>query len=442
MHWDALALALAQHEVPARVPELRQRALPQGMTALLRAALGQDEVLTAAGDALRVGREQLVDAARFFIEQQVLAREFEADPWRQLGLAEGADEATLKIHHRLLVRLVHPDRSDDWAEAYADRVNRAWRQLRGRAPAVAAIATEASDWGRPAAHVAVAPIAQPLPPWEMAAPRRRRGRVAAVVVVLGALAFALVRWHMPPPTVPAAVVTMPDAAVPEVSPPPPARPAPWAADAAAPVPLDNLLSEARVAALPPTPPVPASVVPAKQRERTKHAEPVPEVAPVVVAAAATEPAAVDVAVAVAAMATPSPAEVAVPLLAPSPTPPSDRETLAFLDRYAAHYAAGDLDGVMALFAHAVHDDSHRFAPIASWHSRAFHGSARRELQLHDVRWQRHPDRIVGEARYQLRLQARGGATRRSEHGRIEFELVSEHGTPRLTQWVARPEARS
>jgi hypothetical protein len=74
---------------------------------------------------------ELRAAARFFIEQLLFRQD--ADHYRLLGLEQSATEAQIKDHHRLLMRLIHPDREqsgDAWKEAYASRVNRAYNVLR------------------------------------------------------------------------------------------------------------------------------------------------------------------------------------------------------------------------------------------------------------------------------------------------------------------------
>jgi len=131
MTWDALDLALALHAAPQRIGEVRQRPLPTGISSLLRLALAHAETVAQAVSATAQPAQVLVEAARFFVEQLLLCRECEADPWRVLGVAPGAGREQIREHHQLLVRLVHPDRSDDWATAYADRVNKAWRPSEG-----------------------------------------------------------------------------------------------------------------------------------------------------------------------------------------------------------------------------------------------------------------------------------------------------------------------
>lgn len=427
MHWEALELALAQHAMPARVDELRARALPAGMTELLRVALAQEDTLARASAACRVAPAQLVEAARFFVEQQLLARRFEGDPWRQLGLSPGDDADKVRIHHRLLVRLVHPDRSDDWADGFADRVNRAWRQLRDAgfeatpAPATAAAVVDPAWEPVPAAEAPLpgtwAPVPQPSPRTRPVWP------LLLAAASLAALAWWSARDDHEPASVPAPVAITLPAAMP--------APEPIAADPSPPVlttepvPLSLLLPDPVVPAPDPAPrPPPAPVrraVTAPATTATTAAASVDTV---------TEP-----------LAQPVP-EPAVPPPTPPRQAPSDSEAMAVLDDYSARYQAGDLEGVLALFARDVHADNARFAPVALDLAAAFRHTSRRELQWQSLTWQRHADRIVGHGRYALSVQPRGAVRRRKETGRLVFELVRDGDQARLLSLSTQPDSRS
>jgi hypothetical protein len=127
---EALQLALVLHAQPTRSAEFRVRALPAGVTEVLRIASGNAASVASAAEQNTVPAETLVDAARFYVEQQLLARECEHDPWRVLGVPPAAEPDLIRDHRRLLMGLVHPDRGQDWAAAFSDRVNRAWRELK------------------------------------------------------------------------------------------------------------------------------------------------------------------------------------------------------------------------------------------------------------------------------------------------------------------------
>ncbi|QLQ25672.1 MAG: DnaJ domain-containing protein [Dechloromonas sp.] len=133
-----IALALAFFRAPSGYPDLlhgRAR-LPQGITELLLAAAGNNGaeapstpfgVASAQGE----GHGEQQKAALFFIEQVLLAHN--ASHYRVLGLEPGAGAEAIKEHHRLLMRLFHPDRQsvpDERTDALATRINQAYTVLR------------------------------------------------------------------------------------------------------------------------------------------------------------------------------------------------------------------------------------------------------------------------------------------------------------------------
>lgn len=130
---DTLALILAFYRRPLHYPELlRGRGtLPEEMNLLLRVAGGEIR-FTRQDDRLPgTEAEKIRKAAVFFIEQVCLSPG--ANYYRVLGLDAGAGEGQIKAHHRLLMRLFHPDRQEaqeDWTDAYAGRINQAYNVLR------------------------------------------------------------------------------------------------------------------------------------------------------------------------------------------------------------------------------------------------------------------------------------------------------------------------
>ncbi len=155
---EATQLALALHQQPARNADCRRFPLPDDVTEVLRLAAGQSEAISAATRATGASEQTLREAARFFVEQQLLAREFDDDYWRILGVPPGAPEDLIREHRRLLVGLVHPDRSEDWEAAYSDRVNRAWRALKSAEGRESAMPSPGPEFGvQPAADDLTAP---------------------------------------------------------------------------------------------------------------------------------------------------------------------------------------------------------------------------------------------------------------------------------------------
>ncbi|MGB8052423.1 MAG: J domain-containing protein, partial [Azonexus sp.] len=120
---DCIALAVEFFREPSRFPDLLhgRRRLPPGVTALLQMA--------AANRSRQTGEPQ--QAARFFIEHVLMAHN--ASHYRVLGVDPVAPPDEIKEHHRLLMRLFHPDRQtavDERSDAIATRVNQAYTVLR------------------------------------------------------------------------------------------------------------------------------------------------------------------------------------------------------------------------------------------------------------------------------------------------------------------------
>jgi hypothetical protein len=125
--------ALEVHCQPARHAELLRgfAPLPPGVSALLRLAGGTalDELDPWLASLAPEG--ELRRAALFFIEHVLFQRD--ASHYRVLGLNRDASHEQIKEHHRLLMRLFHPDREShlsEQREQYATRANLAYNILR------------------------------------------------------------------------------------------------------------------------------------------------------------------------------------------------------------------------------------------------------------------------------------------------------------------------
>lgn len=104
--------------------------LPGGMDRLLWLANGSPEILKAAVRQTGAKTEELREAARFLLQQLCFTRG--ASHYRVLGLQPRATPEQIKEHHRLLIRLFHPDRGvgrANWTDHYASRINEAWTAL-------------------------------------------------------------------------------------------------------------------------------------------------------------------------------------------------------------------------------------------------------------------------------------------------------------------------
>lgn len=132
-----VSLALAFHRAPASHVDLLHgiAPLPESMGVLLRLAAGTSPADVSPAIVPLASSNDLRTAALFFIEQ-VLFRH-DANYFRVLGVNPGASLEQIKEHHRLLMRLFHPDRENqlvdagsEWKEAYATRANLAYNTLR------------------------------------------------------------------------------------------------------------------------------------------------------------------------------------------------------------------------------------------------------------------------------------------------------------------------
>src|SRR5690606_165887 len=128
---EALELALGLLRAPAHRRALRARPLPQGTATLPALAPGSAEACRRAAQHTGYDEAELLEASRFYVQQVLLAED--ADAYRVLGADRSADHATLRDHHRHLLRWLHPDRTGpgtQWDSALSSRVNQAWNLLR------------------------------------------------------------------------------------------------------------------------------------------------------------------------------------------------------------------------------------------------------------------------------------------------------------------------
>ena len=94
----------------------------------MKISSGDEDTLVSAQENTRYSRVDVKHAAQFYVEQILFAPG--SDHYRVLGVDPDDAEAK-KLHYRLLVRWLHPDKnSSDWEVVFSDRVNRAWHALR------------------------------------------------------------------------------------------------------------------------------------------------------------------------------------------------------------------------------------------------------------------------------------------------------------------------
>ncbi len=124
--------ALAFYRTPARYLEFRDPGRPLCGDAgpLLRLTCGTTPDALSLPPGL-ASADEWQAAARFFVQQVLLAPG--ADNYRLLGVTPQAKDVEIKTHHRLLMRLLHPDREhtdEAWHTAAAARINQAYATLR------------------------------------------------------------------------------------------------------------------------------------------------------------------------------------------------------------------------------------------------------------------------------------------------------------------------
>ena len=189
---DTVELALACYRAPLvyqawLAPQAR---LPDDMDRLLWLANGSTDALEAAMRQTGARAEELQEAARFCVQQLCLARD--ADHYRLLGVNPGAPLEQIKEHHRLLMRLFHPDRAanrESWTDHYAARVNEAWTVLSKSSAAPGAVH---HSWQLQPVAAAPAPELKPWLQHAFESPKTRLHRPGEwlPVLVLGGLALA------------------------------------------------------------------------------------------------------------------------------------------------------------------------------------------------------------------------------------------------------------
>jgi hypothetical protein len=103
----AIRAAIDVYLLPSRIRRLKQFPLPEGVTLVLRVAVGDVEAVQEATAATGKPAEFVLAAAAFFIEQILL--DPAGDSYRLLGVRPGAANAELRRNMALLLRWLHPD---------------------------------------------------------------------------------------------------------------------------------------------------------------------------------------------------------------------------------------------------------------------------------------------------------------------------------------------
>ena len=474
----ALEQALAYYRAPALLAMAAQRPLPDDVLELIRVAAGDAAQAKAAAAASDEPIERVVEASVFFVQQVMFAAG--DDPHRVLGVNPDAPPARIREHYRWLVRWLHPDRNaDDWDNVYAERVTRAWQQLRRSGALAGEGDAEVEPIERRATPREDAPAAKPTvlaaarlahisreqPAAPILSARTARHLPAFVLGGLGLAAVSLVAllWyaqqkpHRPPqlavaPVGGTSVPSPPPEADPFLTAAPPApseapstvaaaddsvfAPAPESfgtevpptgasrgaaigqpvVATAAPAPA-NTLSPVGGTSVPKAPPQPSQPrIPPRERPAAIAAAPATMPAEPV-AAATAESVGTEV----------PPTEVAAKI--------EEGAAHAVLDDFTRAYAAGDINQLMRLFTRDAINNRGGRAAIAYDYQALFEETRERRLALVPNGWIARDDGAVVLAAYEAWTKEgrlRPGTTTR---GDIRFTLRREDGHLKISQVI-------
>ncbi|ODS63003.1 MAG: hypothetical protein ABS41_07470 [Arenimonas sp. SCN 70-307] len=459
---QALEQALAYWRAPALLAAARQRPLPDDVLEVVRIAAGDRVTAEFAAAALGTSADELCEAAPFYLQQLLFAPG--ASSYRVLGVNPDAPDARIKEHYRWLVRWLHPDRNpDEWEALYADRVNRAWQDLRQPEKRAAYDAGLADGWGEDAAvgpegpptrtaSPAGAPSGANLRSTPVDAPilsARTTQRLPIIVLgSFGLLAGALLAlmWYAQNPRTPR--TAMPPVAI---AAEPAVAETPTEAVAVIPAAEAGVVATASEPSEPPAPTPPVGAPsganpqlattpaggPSGPTPRTPKPPTPPPAAPArAVPSVTPAPTTAAAATATATAARPAPAIAAQPAApAPqpeaTPTPITEQEALALLEQFTTAYRRGDLRALMRLFTRDATNNRGGRAEIAYDYQELFDDSDARELRLTPNGWLQGETSATVLARFEARVSRAGRwRTGRSE-GEIRFDLAREDGVLRI-----------
>ena len=476
--YQALELALALLRTPALAAQVRERPLPADVLTLIRIAAGDDTILTEAAAASGETPQRVAEAAVLFLQQTLFRTG--ADSYRLLGAPATAPQELLKLHHRWLVRWLHPDhQADDWQAAYMSRVNRAWQDLRtpARRNQYDKLAPYTRDtraaWPAPGA----APITLlPLPVateggrrLDLSGPGVRRLLSYLLTAALCAAAALSVRyWGQHAPNTPAIATTpsrlahagseLPTAhrpTAPHRATDKPAvsgrpqvtniEPSPQQAvadsshatlDSHAAAPAPRQIAAADTPGATDSAPSPLSAVLPKS-PRPHHPPPTKPATtwhPTRTKAAIVSNPTTPAAPAGDGLTTPMPTQatsVTTAVIFTRQSPPAaitalpDAALQALPTHLADAYQRGDLAALLRLFAPEIQTEHGGYAPTTTAYQVLFASSTQRTLTLHDIDWQRlGADRAIGRAQFESTIQPRGPGPSRSTNGTLVLHVIA------------------
>jgi len=446
---DCIALALAFFRAPSAYPDLlhgRAR-LPPGVSELLLAAAGNNGAQPpstpfGAASAQPEGHGERQKAAMFFIEQVLLAHN--ASHYRVLGVEPGAGAETIKEHHRLLMRLFHPDRQtapDERTAAFATRINQAYTVLRSpgaRADYDFSLRQRQAVQPKPRPypmHRTTLPTSSGLtgllPPFVL---RHLTPFMLAGVAALVALGVLLVYVSQPPQGAIGSGSSGFSRAPAADSPAPVRQTDPEALISAnRDAPVSEPLRPAP-APLPPAetapgtaPPSPGHGAPPAAERQMRSAVAVPaRMAAVRAAPAKPAPETGD----------PLPAAIGAPVAVDPPKvpesrppPPRPEQLNRLLARFAELYQRGDLEKLLELFDGSARIERGDRTQIRAEYGELFRNSEGRNLYVWDVAWSAHGEITRGEGQFQARVLRKGERSPRVYNGTLTIEAIQRNERP-------------
>lgn len=120
--------AIALAKMPSLLPTLQEMDVPDDITDALLMFSGDEDATSRAESLSGIGRRHLIPFNDHYIRNVLLFEK--ASPLRMLGVKDVADEQKLRLHRKLLLQRLHPDKSDDQDTAiYTRRILEAWSRL-------------------------------------------------------------------------------------------------------------------------------------------------------------------------------------------------------------------------------------------------------------------------------------------------------------------------
>ena len=464
-HSQALDQALAALRAPGLFLRLRESPLPDDLLFLLRIAAGEAEACELAVSTAGETAAVVAEAAVLFIQQVMFYPG--SDSYRLLGVSQDSPDSQIKEHHRWLLRWLHPDRNtDQWEAVYADRVNRAWQDLRTPERRRDYEATQAPAAPMPVWQPASSVLAKPHSPaaWpkhdEFAFSSRTARRLPMLIMgglVVAAIAVLAVQYQLNRRHALANLPAQASSASPEPSPAPMPMPLP-VLESPRPIQAESVAAVAAVPDPPVTKPivklphsVPAPVktqvlvVPVGKpgvRESVatrppQKTRPLPEVT--------SPPAAAIPAAAVARVATvelpakPEPPQASPVATVAAPSAPASGPLInaaiarQVILRFRSAYSSGNIKQFRDLLASAAPGDPGERRMILRTYSKLFETSASRRIEIHNPDWLMDGDTAVLIATYDAWIVPRGHGEERHFFGNIRFDLRSEDGELRVAR---------